>query len=194
MSKSQNPVAKKEFNFLELIQEGVDRRRTINSSIELQNKVLLLKESWQNDEEFFSSDEGHVYQDQDFMMDPQNMGNDLYGQAEINPEQDVQDKMSEIVKSIESYCGDNYDRNQNPELHKGLNELMSAFYKFKASGRADGFGSSILEIYRNLKQNKSNSLANQFSTDTIFDSLEELNQLVGKVGQNQLVSSPFSGF
>lgn len=190
MSKKQVQVEKRKFNFEEVLQEAIDRNRKIKLSPYLQGELLKINESaWESDSEFYNSDEGHIYNDEMQDQGP-------YDQSEL--EQDVngdtEEKIGELVKKVEMYCSENYEKSENPDLFRACNELLSSFYKLKASGKPDGnFGSCTLQIYRNLKNNKSDTLANQFSTETIFDELEELNQLIGELSQNSsTMASPFT--
>lgn len=189
--RNQAEDPKRKFNFDELIEEAIDRNRKIRSSPFLQGKILNLQEGlYDNDEDFYNSDEGHVYNTNEFELNPDHLETDLYSQSELEP--NPKDRIQELVQKVEQYCNDNYNEEQNPELFSACNELLSAFYKFKAKGRPDtSFGPCVLEIYRNIKTNKSNSLSNQFSTEDIFESLEELNQLLGKLEQTSMVHNPF---
>lgn len=194
---SENQVEKRKFNFEEMLEEAINRNRRIKLSPHLQNQLLNLQESaWESDADFYNSDEGHIYNSNEFEMEPENLENDLYGQSELGAggqDDELEVQMGELIGKIEGYCVDNFDKRQNPELFKAANELMSCFYKFKATGKPDGgFGTAILQLYRNIKNNKADTLANQFNTDSIFDNLEQLNQMIGQVGQNTMISNPFS--
>mgnify|MGYP001458142550 CR=1 FL=1 len=185
---AENQAERKKFNFEEMISLAIDRDRQIRASPFLQGKLSKLNENqFESDDDFYNSDEEHHYEDpaDEYGLNPQ--------EEELEPEVDSKAQVTELVKTVEEFIGSNYNEQENPEVFMSFNQLMSCFYDFKARGKAGpNFASCILELYRKLKTNKSTSLANQYTTESIFDTLEELNQLIGSMGSNSVPHNSFS--
>lgn len=186
---AENQGERKKFNFEEMIQLAVERDRQIRSSPFLQNKLRTLNEDiWDNDDAFYNADEQHHYQDpvDEFGLETQ---------EEYQPQADIAAQITELVRAIEAFCASNYNEQENPDIFSSCNQLMSCFYDYKAKGTpGPNFGPCILDIYRKLKTSRSTTLANQYTTESIFDTLEQLNQLVGSMNASSMVHNSFSGY
>ncbi len=180
---AENQAERKKFNFEEMLELSIERDRKIRSSPHLQNKLRMIQESnFESDDDFYSSDDDYTYENP---TDEFSNVDNLEGvEGDFEPQVDIKQKLTDVVREIESYVADNYEEQQNPEIFVSCNNLMSCFYDFKAKGvPSPSFGPVILDVYRKLKSNQASTLENQYSSESIFDKLEELNQIVGTLQQ-----------
>lgn len=188
----ENQGERKKFNFEELLELAMKRDRQIRSSPYLQDKLLksLNEGQFDSDDSFYDSDDDHYYEDTEteFGLD--------YGDEQeefIEPQTDAKTKIGDLVRTVEQFCASNFNEDENPEVFSSCNQLLSCFYAFKAKGTpGPDFGVCILDLYRKLKSNTATTLANQYTTESIFDTLEELNQLIGAANQGSMVHNSFS--